>query len=168
MNPQKNIHLKDVTFNEIDGAHNAFAHIHREHAIVIFGTAVVVRMDQTKKMSVINIGLIPGKGALSGVILSVVIGLLLGTAGIAFGVFGGILGAISFRKAQKNHQAPKLKRQIQERLFLQMPQRMFTRGVGHSGRVVNRPSRQIQRGFLLSVKVCMQVPVTMCRRPLTV
>lgn len=114
MHPQKPINLTVVTFSEMGGAQNALDQIIRGHAIVGVSAAVVVQMDQAKNLRVKDIGLTPGKGALGGVILGAVIGLLLGTAGIAFGVFGGVLGALSIRKAQQNHLAPELKHQIQE------------------------------------------------------
>jgi len=114
MRTQKSIHLTIATFNEITGADRALTQIRKGQAVVGVKAAVVVQKDRTNKLSVKDIGLTPKKGAFGGVVLGAVIGLLTGGTVLALGVLGGILGAISIRRAQKSHLAPELKSQLQE------------------------------------------------------
>jgi YegS/Rv2252/BmrU family lipid kinase len=114
MKNRKSIHLTIATFNEINGAQNALTQIRKGHAIVGVKAAVMVQKDHANILSVKDIGLTPKKGAFGGVVLGSVVGLLTGGAGLALGVLGGLLGALSIRKTQKSHLVPELKSQLQE------------------------------------------------------
>lgn len=94
----KNIHLILAVFDGKDSAKAAAQQLPKHDRRII--SAIIVEKDDDEKVTFENIGRTPRRGAVEGVILGGVVGLLSGGAGLALGALGGIIGHHSGKKKQ--------------------------------------------------------------------
>jgi YegS/Rv2252/BmrU family lipid kinase len=101
---EKPVHLVLAVFSGADNAQAALAGLPKRDPDVV--SAVIVQKDAAGQMQFKDVGLTPGKGALGGVILGGVVGLLTGGTALALGALGGLLGGTAAKKKQGTPLAP--------------------------------------------------------------
>jgi uncharacterized membrane protein len=70
----------------------------REEKLVGIHAAVAMRKDEKDQIHFKDVGLTPAKGAVGGVVLGAVVGVLTGGTGIALGALGALVGGLVGRK----------------------------------------------------------------------
>jgi uncharacterized membrane protein len=96
------LHLIVAAFDNETGAEEALRALKesREEKLVGIQAAVAVHKDQTGQLRFRDVGLTPGKGALAGVALGAVVGVLTGGTGLALGALGALVGGLVGKKKQ--------------------------------------------------------------------
>jgi uncharacterized membrane protein len=96
------IHLLVAAFDEEDRAEEALKTLKeaRDETLVGIQAAIALRKDEQNQIHFKDVGLTPGKGALGGVVLGAVVGVLTGGTGIALGAIGALVGGLVGRKKQ--------------------------------------------------------------------
>ncbi|MCB0171844.1 MAG: hypothetical protein KDJ97_14955, partial [Anaerolineae bacterium] len=94
-----------AAFDDADSAEEALKQIkiaNKEKTVDVQG-AIMVHKDATgNKIDYKDVGLTPGKGAVGGVILGAVVGILTGGSGLVLGAAGALLGGFVGRKKQES------------------------------------------------------------------
>jgi uncharacterized membrane protein len=101
------LNLLIAIYENEDGAENAFEKIKEDDKDVleIAQAAVAVRKDANSGLHYKDIGLTPAKGALGGVILGGILGILSGGLGIILGGLGALVGGLVGEKKHGEHLA---------------------------------------------------------------
>ena len=94
------LHLLVAAFDEEAGAEDALRALKesRDEELVGIQAAVAMRKDTAGKLQFKDVGMTPGKGALAGVALGTVVGILTGGTVIALGALGALVGGLVGRK----------------------------------------------------------------------
>ncbi|MCP4358166.1 MAG: DUF1269 domain-containing protein [Chloroflexi bacterium] len=98
------IHLILAVFDGQDNAETAVQKLPKRDRHVI--SAVVMQKDAAEQVTFQDIGRTPRRGAVNGVILGGIVGLLTGGAGLALGALGGVIGHHSTKKKQAVNMIP--------------------------------------------------------------
>jgi uncharacterized membrane protein len=96
------LHLIIAAFGQEVGAEAALKSLKesRDEELVGIQAAVALRKDEQGQIHFKDVGLTPAKGALGGVVLGAVVGVLTGGAGLALGAIGALVGGLVGRKKQ--------------------------------------------------------------------
>jgi uncharacterized membrane protein len=96
------LHLIIAAFGQEVGAEAALKSLKetRDEELVGIQAAVALRKDEQGQIHFRDVGLTPGKGALGGVVLGAVVGVLTGGTGLALGAIGALVGSLVGRKKQ--------------------------------------------------------------------
>lgn len=96
------LHLIIAAFGQEVGAEAALKSLKesRDEELVGIQAAVALRKDEQGQIHFEDVGLTPAKGALGGVVLGAVVGVLTGGAGLALGAIGALVGGLVGRKKQ--------------------------------------------------------------------
>lgn len=99
------IHLVVAAFDEEDRAEEALKTLKesRDEKLVGIQAAVAMNKDQKGQIHFKDVGLTPAKGAVGGVVLGAVVGVLTGGTGIALGALGALVGGLVGRKKRDSH-----------------------------------------------------------------
>jgi uncharacterized membrane protein len=94
------VQLLVAAFDTETGAEEALKELEAAKGSVVeaIQAAVALRKDQDGQIRFKDVGLTPAKGALSGVVLGAVVGVLTGGTGLALGALGALVGGIVGRK----------------------------------------------------------------------
>jgi uncharacterized membrane protein len=94
------MHLIVAAFDEETGAQEALKTLKesREEKLVGIQAAVTMHKDRADQLRFKDVGLTPGRGALAGVALGAVVGILTGGTGLALGALGALVGGLVGRK----------------------------------------------------------------------
>ena len=94
------LHLLVAAFDEESGAEDALKALKesRNEELVGVQAAVAMRKDAEGQLQFKEVGMTPGKGALAGVALGAVVGVLTGGTVIALGALGALVGGLVGRK----------------------------------------------------------------------
>ncbi len=94
------LHLLVAAFDEEAGAEDALKALKesRDEELVGVQAAVAMRKDKEGQLQFKDVGMTPGKGALAGVALGAVVGVLTGGTMIALGALGALVGGLVGRK----------------------------------------------------------------------
>jgi len=74
----------------------------RDEKLVGVQAAVAMYKDAEGQIHFKDVGLTPGKGALAGVVLGAVVGVLTGGTGLALGAVGALVGGLAGKKKQES------------------------------------------------------------------
>ena len=99
---EAHMHLIVAAFDGETGAEEALKTLKesREEKLIGIQAAVAVHKDQAGQLHFKDVGLTPAKGALGGVVLGAVVGVLTGGTGLALGAIGALVGGLVGRKKQ--------------------------------------------------------------------
>lgn len=94
------MYLVVAAFDEETGAEEALKTLKesRDEKLVGIQAAVAMHKDEKGEIQFKDVGLTPGKGALAGVALGAVVGVLTGGTGIALGALGALVGGLVGKK----------------------------------------------------------------------
>jgi uncharacterized membrane protein len=94
------LHLIIAAFETEDGAEEALKNLKesRDEELIGIQAAVALHKDQEGQIHFRDVGLTPAKGAVGGVVLGAVVGILTGGTGIALGALGALIGGLVGRK----------------------------------------------------------------------
>ena len=106
----KPVHLVLAVFNGRQNAEKALEQLPKRN--VRFTSAVIMTKDDDENVQIKDVGLTPRKGALSGIVLGGVVGVLTGGAGLALGALGGVIGHHAASKKQAQQLVPEEIRKI--------------------------------------------------------
>jgi uncharacterized membrane protein len=97
---QAPLHLLVAAFGEEAGAEDALKALKESRGEELVGVqaAVAMRKDAEGQLQFKDVGMTPGKGALAGVALGAVVGVLTGGTAIALGALGALIGGLAGRK----------------------------------------------------------------------
>jgi diacylglycerol kinase (ATP) len=104
MSEPQSMQLVLAVFHGVDKAEAALAKLPYRDPNVI--SAVIMRKDADERVQFHDVGLTPRKGAIRGVVLGGVVGLLTGGAGLALAAAGGYLGNQSVKRKQTQQTVP--------------------------------------------------------------
>jgi YegS/Rv2252/BmrU family lipid kinase len=116
MGDESPIYLCVAAFGELHGAENALEELQAAKRAAGIRAAVVMQKDHTGRLSLQDVGLTPRKGALGGVVLGAVVGVLTGGPGLALAGLGGVVGRHKVKSTRDGHLASDLMDQISEAL----------------------------------------------------
>ena len=96
------MHLIVAAFTEESGAEESLTALKEamDEELVGIQAAVAMRKDLEGQLQFRDVGLTPGKGALGGVVLGAVVGVLTGGTGLALGAVGALIGGLAGKKKQ--------------------------------------------------------------------
>jgi uncharacterized membrane protein len=96
------LHLIVAAFQSEAGAEEGLVTLKesRDEELIGVQAAVAMRKDTEGQLHFKDVGLTPGKGALGGVVLGAVVGVLTGGTGLALGAVGALVGGLVGRKKQ--------------------------------------------------------------------
>lgn len=104
------VYLVLAVFDGMDNAGAALAQLKvRDRAIP---SAVIMQKDAEEQVQFKDVGLTPRKGAVSGIVLGGVVGVLTGGASLALSALGGLVGSRSAKKKQAAHLLPEQLSQV--------------------------------------------------------
>jgi uncharacterized membrane protein len=94
------LHLLVAAFDEETGAEDTLKALKesRDEELVGVQALVTMRKDTDGQLQFNDVGMTPGKGALAGVALGAVVGVLTGGTGFALGALGALVGGLVGRK----------------------------------------------------------------------
>jgi uncharacterized membrane protein len=97
---ESSVQLLVAAFDQEAGAEEALKTLKesKDEALVGIQAAVVMRKDQEGQIDFKDVGLTPARGALAGVLLGAVVGVLTGGTGLALGALGALVGGLVGRK----------------------------------------------------------------------
>lgn len=100
MSEETPLHLIIATFDDEAGAEVALENLKESQDEELIGiqAAVAVHKDAKGQFHFRDVGLTPAKGAVGGVVLGAVVGVLTGGTGIALGALGALIGGLVGRK----------------------------------------------------------------------
>ena len=107
---EKAIYLHLAIFNGVNNAEAVLEQLPKRKTAIT--SAVIMRKDAEGAVQFKDIGLTPGKGAVSGVVLGGVVGVLTGGTGLALAALGGLVGSRSTKKKQAEHLLPEQLSQV--------------------------------------------------------
>jgi uncharacterized membrane protein len=98
------LHLIIAAFDDEKGAEEAFKALKasREEDLVGVQAAVSMHKDEKAQIHFKDVGLNPAKGAVAGVALGAVVGILTGGTGLALGAVGALVGGIAGKRKQES------------------------------------------------------------------
>jgi len=98
------LHLIIAAFEKETGAEGALKALKasREKELVGIQAAVAMHKDEKEQIHFKDVGLSPAKGALAGVALGAVVGILTGGTGLALGAVGALVGGIAGKRKQES------------------------------------------------------------------
>ncbi len=94
------MHLIVAAFGEEASAEEALKTLKesRDEKLVGIQAAVALRKDEKGQIHFRDVGLTPGRGAVGGVVLGAVVGVLTGGTGLALGALGALVGSLVGKK----------------------------------------------------------------------
>ena len=100
MSEQARLHLIIAAFETEAGAEEALKSLKESQDEELIGiqAAVALHMDEKGQIHFQDVGLTPAKGAVGGVVLGAVVGILTGGTGLALGALGALIGGLVGRK----------------------------------------------------------------------
>ena len=100
MSEQTSIHLIVAAFDGQSRAEEALQTLKdaRDEELIGVQAAVALRKDKEGQIQFKDVGMTPAKGAVGGVVLGAVIGILTGGTGLALGALGALIGSLAGRK----------------------------------------------------------------------
>lgn len=100
MGEEARLHLIIAAFEDETGAEEALRSLKETQDEELIGVqaAVALHKDQQGQMHFHDVGLTPAKGAVGGVVLGAVVGILTGGTGLALGALGALVGGLVGRK----------------------------------------------------------------------
>jgi uncharacterized membrane protein len=100
MSEEGSLHLIIAAFGDENGAEEALKSLKESQDEELIGVqaAVALHKDQEDQMHFHDVGLTPAKGAVGGVVLGAVVGILTGGTGLALGALGALVGGLVGRK----------------------------------------------------------------------
>ena len=100
MSEQTSIHLIVAAFDGQSRAEEALQTLKdaRDEELIGVQAAVALRKDKEGQIQFKDVGMTPAKGAVGGVVLGAVIGILTGGTGLALGALGALIGGLAGRK----------------------------------------------------------------------
>ena len=104
MSEEAHLHLIIATFDGEASAEEALKALKasREEKLVGVQAAVALHKDDTGQIHFRDVGLTPAKGAVAGVALGAVVGILTGGTGLALGAVGALVGGIAGKRKQES------------------------------------------------------------------
>jgi uncharacterized membrane protein len=104
MSEQAGLHLIIAAFDHETGAEDALKSLKgsQDEELIGIQAAVALHKDETGQIHFKDVGLTPAKGAVGGVVLGAVVGVLTGGAGIALGALGALVGGLVGRKKRES------------------------------------------------------------------
>jgi uncharacterized membrane protein len=98
------LHLIIAAFDDETGADGALKALRasREEKLVGVQAAVAMHKDEEAQIRFKDVGLNPAKGAVAGVALGAVVGILTGGTGLALGAIGALVGGIAGKRKQES------------------------------------------------------------------
>lgn len=100
MSEQTGLHLVIAAFEDEAGAEEALNRLKasQDEELIGIQAAVALYKDAKGQIHFRDVGLTPAKGAVGGVVLGAVVGVLTGGTGIALGALGALVGGLVGRK----------------------------------------------------------------------
>lgn len=100
MSEEGSLHLIIAIFGDENVAEEALKSLKESQDEELIGVqaAVALHKDQQGQMHFHDVGLTPAKGAVGGVVLGAVVGILTGGTGLALGALGALVGGLVGRK----------------------------------------------------------------------
>jgi uncharacterized membrane protein len=100
MSEEAHLHLIIAAFEAETGAEEALKSLKESQDEELIGiqAAVALHKDENGQMHFKDVGLTPTKGAVGGVVLGAVVGILTGGTGIALGALGALVGGLVGRR----------------------------------------------------------------------
>ena len=100
MSEKAHLHLIIAAFETETGAEEALKSLKESQNEELIGiqAAVALHKDEKGQIHFQDVGLTPAKGAVGGVVLGAVVGILTGGTGIALGALGALVGGLVGRK----------------------------------------------------------------------
>lgn len=100
MSEEAQLHLIIAAFEAETGAEEALKSLKESQDEELIGiqAAVALHKDENGQMHFKDVGLTPTKGAVGGVVLGAVVGILTGGTGIALGALGALVGGLVGRR----------------------------------------------------------------------
>jgi len=100
MSDKAHLHLIIAAFDEEAGAEEALKNLKdsQDEELIGIQAAVALNKDEEGQIHFKDVGLTPAKGAVGGVVLGAVVGILTGGTGIALGALGALIGGLVGRK----------------------------------------------------------------------
>jgi len=97
---ETSLHLIVAAFDTEAGAEKALQTLKesRDETLIGIQAAVALHKDEEGQIHFKDVGLTPAKGAVGGVVLGAVVGVLTGGTGIALGAIGALIGGLVGRK----------------------------------------------------------------------
>ena len=92
----QSVYLVVAVFNGMDSAEAALGRMKKPGRAM--PSAVVMQKDAEEQVQFKDVGLTPGKGAVGGIVLGGVVGLVTGGTGLALVALGGLVGSRSTKK----------------------------------------------------------------------
>jgi uncharacterized membrane protein len=108
------IYFYVVAFPELRGAESTVAQLKSKRKLTGVKAALILRKDHTGRPHTQDIGLTPVKGALAGVVLGSVVGILSGGSTPALGALGGVLNGQKVKRTRRKHLTPGPLQQLTE------------------------------------------------------
>jgi uncharacterized membrane protein len=104
MSEEATLHLIIAAFDDEMGAEEALKTLKasREKKLVGVQAAVAMHKDERAQIHFKDVGLSPAKGAVAGVALGAVVGILTGGTGLALGAVGALVGGIAGKRKQES------------------------------------------------------------------
>jgi uncharacterized membrane protein len=104
MSEEAHLHLIIATFEVETGAEQALKNLKdsQDEELIGVQAAVALHKDERGHIHFQDVGLTPAKGAVGGVVLGAVAGLLTGGTGIALGALGALVGGLVGRKKRES------------------------------------------------------------------
>jgi uncharacterized membrane protein len=104
MSEEATLHLIIAAFDDEMGAEEALKTLKasREDKLVGVQAAVSMHKDERAQIHFKDVGLSPAKGAVAGVALGAVVGILTGGTGLALGAIGALVGGIAGKRKQES------------------------------------------------------------------
>ncbi len=101
---EKSVQLVYTVFNYEQCAEEILKTLKAEQKEKLSGVqaAVAMRKDAQGKISYHDLGMTPGKGALEGVILGAIVGIVTGGTGIALGALGALVGSLMGKRKRED------------------------------------------------------------------
>jgi uncharacterized membrane protein len=101
------VHVLFATFDREGRAEEALKTLQesRDEKLVGIQAAVTMRKDQEGQIHFTDVGLTPAKGAVAGIVLGAVVGVLTGGTGLALGALGALVGGLVGKK-KRDSRAP--------------------------------------------------------------
>jgi uncharacterized membrane protein len=97
---ESSMHLMIAVFDDEAGAEQALRMLKesRDEKLVGIQAAVALHKDKEGHLHFKDVGLTPAKGAVGGVVLGAVVGVLTGGTGLALGALGALVGGLAGKK----------------------------------------------------------------------
>lgn len=100
MSEEAHLHLIIAAFDKKTGAEEALKSLKgsQDEELIGVQAAVALHKDEKGQIHFQDVGLTPAKGAVGGVVLGAIVGILTGGTGIALGALGALVGGLAGRR----------------------------------------------------------------------